>query len=127
MWKLQTQKHETDSTEIRVESIALPAGITLEYARKGTETGTPVIFLHGVTDSWQSFKGVFANLPVDIAAYAISQRGHGNSSRPAVGYLYQDFARDLQSFMEALDLPPAVVVGHSMGAMVARQFAMDQL
>jgi pimeloyl-ACP methyl ester carboxylesterase len=108
---------------IQVESISLPNGITLEYARQGQETGTPIIFLHGVTDSWRSFEGVLECLPDDVRAYAISQRGHGNSSRPAEGYLYEDFAGDVQSFMEALELPPAVVVGHSMGAMVARRIA----
>ena len=86
--------------QTRVDSIALPTGVTLEYATQGPETGTPVIFLHGVADSWRSFEGVLANLPPDMRVYAISQRGHGNSSRPAAGYLYQDFARDLRSFKE---------------------------
>jgi non-heme chloroperoxidase len=114
-----------DTGKRRIESISLPASVTLHYARQGSGTGTPLVFLHGVTDSWRSFEGLLSILPAEIPAYAISQRGHGDSSRPAAGYLYQDLASDLRFFMEALDLPPAVVAGHSMGAMVAKRFAAD--
>lgn len=122
---LQTQIQDTKSRDIQVHYVSLPTGLALQYAAQGPDTGTPVIFLHGVTDSWRSFEGVLARLPIDIRAYAISQRGHGNSSRPTGGYLYQDLAGDLRAFMGAHNLPPAVVVGHSMGAMVARRFAAD--
>jgi non-heme chloroperoxidase len=114
-----------DTRKRRIESVSLPASITLEYARQGYGTGTPLVFLHGVTDSWRSFEGLLAKLPADMPVYAISQRGHGNSSRPVAGYLYQDLASDLRFFMGALALPPAVVVGHSMGAMVAKRFAAE--
>jgi pimeloyl-ACP methyl ester carboxylesterase len=32
---------------------------------------------------------------------------------------------DVRAFMDALDLPTAVIVGHSMGSMVAQRFAID--
>ena len=38
----------------------------------------PVVLLHGVTDSWRSFEPV---LPVAIRAFAVTQRGHGYSSK----------------------------------------------
>jgi pimeloyl-ACP methyl ester carboxylesterase len=124
MATMLTEIHGGSGTRV-LESVTVSGGITLEYAAQGPTTGTPVIFLHGVTDSWRSFEGVLAKLPASMRAFAISQRGHGNSSRPAAGYLYQDMANDLRAFMDALHLPPAVVVGHSMGAMVARQFALS--
>jgi len=96
---------------VQVKSISLPTGVTIEYAEQGTTPcGTPVVFLHGVTDSWRSFEGVLAHLPLGLRAYALSQRGHGNSSRPEAGYLYHHMARDLRAFIDALRLPPAVVV-----------------
>jgi non-heme chloroperoxidase len=35
-------------------------------------------------------------------------------------------AADVEAFMDALDLPAAVIVGHSMGALVAQRFAVDR-
>jgi pimeloyl-ACP methyl ester carboxylesterase len=108
-----------------VHTIELPTGVTLQYAERGRASGTPVIFLHGVTDSWRSFEPVFPHLPPSIHAFALTQRGHGDSSRPADGYLYADLAGDVRAFMDAMQLPAAVIVGHSMGAMVAQRFAAD--
>ena len=69
-----------------VHSIALPTGVTLQYAERGSQTGVPVIFLHGVSDSWRSFKHVLPLLPPTIRALAITARGHGDSGRPPSGY-----------------------------------------
>jgi pimeloyl-ACP methyl ester carboxylesterase len=105
--------------------ITLSSGITLEYVRRGDASGVPVIFLHGVTDSWRSFEWMLPHLPSTINAYAISVRGHGGSDRPAHGYDAEDFARDINGFMERLEIPSAVVVGHSMGSGIALQFALE--
>ena len=43
--------------------------------------------------------------------------------RPATGYA--DMAEDARAFMDVMGLPAAVVVGHSMGAMVAQRLAID--
>ena len=58
------------------KTISLGAGLDLEYVESGARNGLPVIFLHGVTDSWGSFEGVLSRLPESIHAFAISQRGH---------------------------------------------------
>jgi pimeloyl-ACP methyl ester carboxylesterase/tetratricopeptide (TPR) repeat protein len=104
--------------------VALPGGVTLEYVEHGPRTGRPVILLHGVTDSWRSFEGLLPYLPSDVRAFAISQRGHGGSSRPD-DYRYEAFAADVAAFMDALALPRAAIVGHSMGSLVALRFALD--
>jgi len=108
-----------------VHSIALSTGVTLQYAERGSQTGVPVIFLHGVSDSWRSFKHVLPLLPPTIRALAITARGHGDSGRPPSGYAYRDMAEDVHAFMNAMELPAAVVVGHSMGASVAQRLAID--
>ncbi len=105
--------------------ITLSSGITLEYVRRGNPSGVPVVFLHGITDSWRSFEWMLPHLPAAMNAYAVSVRGHGGSDRPAHGYEMQDFARDLDGFMERLGIRSAVVVGHSMGSAVALRFALD--
>ena len=105
--------------------VTLSTGIRMSYVEQGAPDGTPVILLHGVTDSWRSFERVLPRLPPRIRAFALSQRGHGNSSRPAYGYRFADMSEDLRAFMDAAGLPTAIIVGHSMGASVAQRFAID--
>lgn len=112
-------------TSAVVRSITLPTGVTLQYAEQGSASGMPVVFLHGVTDSWRSFEPVFEYLPYSLRLLALTQRGHGGSGKPAAGYGYRDMADDVRAFMDALGLPAAIVVGHSMGSMVAQRFAAD--
>ena|SRR5215203_156727 len=105
--------------------VSLSTGVGMEYVEHGPLDGLPVVFLHGVTDSWRSFERVLPLLPPSIHGYAISARGHGDSSRPVRGYLLSDMSTDLRAFMDAVGIERAVIVGHSMGAMVAQQFVVD--
>jgi non-heme chloroperoxidase len=107
--------------------VSLSTGIRIEYVEQGpAETdGVPVIFLHGVTDSWRSFEAVLPLLPPHIHAFALSQRGHGDSSLPTSGYRLADMSADLLGFFDAMGLRTAILVGHSMGASVAQRFVID--
>ena len=105
--------------------VSLSTGVRMEYVEQGPADGVPVVFLHGVTDSWHSFEQVLPLLPPTVRAFAISQRGHGDSSRPTSGYGFADLSDDLAAFMNAMKVPAAIVAGHSMGASVAQRFVID--
>lgn len=111
--------------EFDVRSVTLGSGVTLPYVEHGDASGTPVVLLHGITDSWRSFELVFPHLPDSLRAFAITQRGHGDASRPESGYAPADMARDVAEFLTALSIPAAIIVGHSMGSYVAQRFAID--
>jgi pimeloyl-ACP methyl ester carboxylesterase len=100
--------------------------IKLPYVEQGDATGVPVVMLHGGTDSWRSFEPVLPHLPDDIRAIAVTLRGHGDAPKPASGYRVEDLARDVPALMDELELPPSIVVGHSMGTMVAQRVAIEQ-
>jgi len=108
-----------------VKSVRLANDINIEYIEQGERTGIPVLLLHGITDSWRSFERVLPYLPSSVHTFAISQRGHGDSSRPQSDYHPRDFAADVAAFMDALEIGPAVIAGHSMGSYIAQRFAMD--
>jgi pimeloyl-ACP methyl ester carboxylesterase len=107
------------------KTVTLSNRVTLQYAEQGSVSGVPMVLLHGATDSWRSFEPVLERLPGTIHAFAITQRGHGASGKPDQGYGYADMAEDVRAFMDALELPAAVIVGHSMGSMVAQRLAVD--
>lgn len=109
----------------KVRSIEVRNGVTLEYVEQGTQSGIPLILLHGYTDSWHSFETVMRELPANLHVYAISQRGHGNSSRPEMGYTSRDFSEDIVAFMHKLHITQAYIGGHSMGGVVAQQIVLD--
>jgi non-heme chloroperoxidase len=111
------------SPEIR--SIELPTGVRLEYVERGDPDGLPVLLLHGGTDSWRSWEPVLPHLPTSIRAIALTQRGHGDSDRTAASYRHEDMAADAVAVIDALELGPTLVVGHSMGAWVAERVAID--
>src|SRR5688500_14649676 len=68
--------------QFRVNRIRLSTGVELEYTEQGIRGNTAVVFLHGITDSRISFEETFLHLPSYIHAFALSQRGHGASSKP---------------------------------------------
>jgi non-heme chloroperoxidase len=108
-----------------VKTITLKSGIRLEYAEQGDIFAPAVIFLHGLSDSRHSFAALFESLPDNIHAIAITQRGHGNSDKPAEGYRLADFVKDIADFMQARQMQTAFIAGHSMGGMVAQQIAVS--
>jgi non-heme chloroperoxidase len=116
-----TTMRDAAAVSAGVKRAALSTGVTLEYVEQGA--GAPVVLLHGVTDSWRSFDPLLAALPPTVHAYAVTQRGHGGSDKPAAGYRYADFAADVVAFLDAVGVPKAVIVGHSMGAVVALRVA----
>jgi non-heme chloroperoxidase len=108
-----------------IRFVELPGRVTLPYVEQGDPSGVTVVLLHGFLDSWRSFEPLLYHLPESIHAFAPTQRGHGDASRPKTGYSVGDFAADLTAFMNVLQLEAAVIVGHSMGSAVALRFAID--
>jgi pimeloyl-ACP methyl ester carboxylesterase len=107
------------------KAVAISANLSLPYLEQGTARGLPVVFLHGYTDSCRSFIPVLERLSPSLHAIAITQRGHGDASRPESGYHPRDLAGDLATFLDAIGIDAAVIVGHSMGSQVALRFAVE--
>ena len=113
------------ATEVRFTRVKLGTGVELQVAQRGPVDGEPVLFLHGYTDSWFSFAPVLERLPANVRAIVPTQRGHGDSQRPKCCYRFEDFANDAAALLDALNIPRATVVGHSMGSFVAQRLAID--
>ncbi|MGQ4385563.1 alpha/beta fold hydrolase [Streptomyces sp. SAS_270] len=107
-------------TAISLKSALVREGLTLPYAEAGDPEGTPVVFVHGLADSWWSFEPLLRRLPASLHGYAPTQRGHGDADRPAGGYTPDDFAADLVAFLDAVGIQRTILVGSSSGGVSAR-------
>jgi pimeloyl-ACP methyl ester carboxylesterase len=117
-------KTDRTAAPFRFGVARLEHGPLIRYAEQGDPTGEPIVLLHGYTDSWYSFSRLLPLLrPGGYHIFAIDQRGHGCSERPSDGYTMDDFAADVDAFMEAVGVRRATFVGHSMGSMIARRVA----
>ena len=108
-----------------VSTVTLATGPTVSYAEQGDRRGPVLVLLPGPTDSWWSYQPVLERIPQSIRTVAVSQRGHGDSDKPATGYRVEDFADDVPAMLDALRIETAVLAGHSGSCMVARRVAID--
>lgn len=117
-------KEKNDTSPQATRSITLGSGLCLEYLEEGSPDGMAVVFLHGYTDSHDSFSRVAPLMPPEIRAFYLTMRGHGNSGRPGA-YAMELFASDVTGFMDRIGIEKAVVVGHSMGSFIAQEVALS--
>jgi pimeloyl-ACP methyl ester carboxylesterase len=104
-------------------SAASVDGLSIHSSTTGTGTAT-VIFIHGWTcdsSSWVSQVPAFAK---KYRVVTLDLPGHGRSASPKDGKLSMDlFARAVEAVRAEAKADRVVLVGHSMGAPVIRQYA----
>ena len=90
-----------------------------------TTASTPVVFLlHGWMDSSPTFQFVVDHLPLDWHFIAPDWRGYGHSDYLGHPYWFPDYYADLDQLLAHYSPDtPATLVGHSMGANIAAQYA----
>src|SRR5688572_906644 len=104
-------------------SAATVDGLTIHSSTSGTGAAT-LIFVHGWTcdsSSWTAQVPAFAN---KYRVITVDLPGHGQSASPKDGKLSMDlFARAVEAVRAEAKADRVVLVGHSMGAPVIRQYA----
>lgn len=111
---------DSDSTA-QSHTIDLSTG-RFHYLRWGAEhtERPPMLLLHGITSSAQSWVRVGPALADRYRVYALDMRGHGDSIKPARGfYSLRQTADDALAFIHALELEQPIVMGHSWGGATA--------
>ena len=111
------------------EMLALPDGAAMAYDDAGS--GRPLVLIHGVSMSRRFFERNVGPLSERFRVINVDLRGHGDSPASQGGHSVAQYARDVHEMLGALALDGAVLVGWSMGSMVAwdviRQFGTERL
>jgi pimeloyl-ACP methyl ester carboxylesterase len=97
--------------------------VTLTYTEWPGES-PPIVFLHGISGSritWTQ-RG---DLRGKQRALAYDARGHGESGR-AASYYWTDMGKDAIRFVEGVCGERAVLIGHSLGAMISVYVAAER-
>lgn len=99
--------------------------VSINYLAAGRDDGSPLLFLHGVTGRWQTWLPVMTAFAAEWRLYALDHRGHGRSGHVPDCYRVIDYAADTVAFLRRRVEQPAVLVGHSLGAIVAIAVAAE--
>jgi pimeloyl-ACP methyl ester carboxylesterase len=92
-------------------------GVGLHVEVDGPAGAVPVVFLHGVTSSGKTWEWLPEEVTQRHRIVRIDFRGHGRSDHKP-GYTVADYAGDVLAVLEEVGTP-AVLVGHSLGGVVA--------
>jgi pimeloyl-ACP methyl ester carboxylesterase len=96
----------------------------MDVAPLGTPNGHTVVLLHG-----NNFAGFYFGGPIEalrkegFRVLVPDQVGYGRSSKPIIPYNFHDMARNTRAILQSLNINRVMVVGHSMGGMLAARFA----
>jgi len=116
---MATQTQPASKT-LRVNDLAL------HYLEWGDAAAPPIVCVHGYTGSADAFNALARRLQDRFHILAPDVRGHGESAwSPAGAYRYEDQASDLAEFARLLGLNKFVLIGTSMGGIIAMTYAAE--
>ncbi|HEY8083138.1 MAG TPA: alpha/beta hydrolase [Solirubrobacterales bacterium] len=102
--------------------VELP-GAEVNYVEMGA--GKPVVFIHGISGSWQNWLENLPHISRTHRAIALDLPGFGGSPMPSWPIGMQAYGRLIHDFCEKIGVDRgAAVVGNSMGGLIATEAAI---
>ena len=87
--------------------------------------GLPLVFIHGWAASHCFWKHQIKKFQVEYRVLAYDLRGHGDSDKPSTGYEISNHISDLETLLTQERISEPILVGHSLGGMIALQYALE--
>ena len=95
-----------------------PRETLIHFRDQGSGTGTPFVFIHGWACDSSAWQPQVEDLKRDHRCISVDLRGRGESEA-VPPYDVFTAAEDVANVICSLALPPAIIVGHSLGGVVA--------
>jgi 3-oxoadipate enol-lactonase len=98
-------------------------GITLHSKLEGQADGIPLVFINALGTDLRIWDGLISSFAESYALVRYDKRGHGLSDSPPAPYTLRDHSDDLVGLLDHLHIEQAILVGVSVGGMIALDFA----
>jgi len=102
-------------------------GVTLSVRESGPANGEAVVLLHALGLDGTIWEDVIARLPNGLRIIRPDMRGHGQSDVPPAPYSMGALVSDAEAVCDALNVRDAVIVGLSIGGLIAQGLAVKRL
>ena len=110
-WRKHLRRLEIDSAQVN-------------YAELGDGPGMPIVFVHGLSGSWQNWLENMPHFAGNHRVLALDLPGFGASPMPDWEISIESYGRLLHDFCEVLGVRDCAVVGNSMGGFVSAEAAI---
>lgn len=101
--------------------------VDLNYLDEGDPAGAPVVFANSLGTDMRLWDKVLPLLPAGLRLIRYDKRGHGLSTAPKAPYTMGALISDLEGLLDHLNIRDAVIVGCSIGGMIAQGLAVKRL
>ena len=102
-------------------------GINIHYKLEGPENGPTIVFSNSLGTDMRIWDEVISYLPKNLKILRYDKRGHGLSDCPNSPYSMGTLVKDIESLMDTLKLKNSLLVGLSIGGMIAQGLAVKRL
>ena len=96
-------------------------GLEIHHEIQGD--GPPIVFVHGLGATLNVWHAQRTTLSKHYQVIIYDRSGSGRSQQARAGYSINAWTDELAGLLDYLAVPSAVVVGHSLGSMIAQRFA----
>jgi len=93
------------------------AGLTWHYVEAGE--GEPVVFLHGLPESWYSWHYQLEALSSDYRVIAVDLKGYGQSDKSDGDYSAEQVAEEILALLDVIGLDQFNLVSHDWGSVIS--------
>lgn len=100
-------------------------GITLYYAVEGPRAGPPLVFVNSLGTDLRIWDRVVPHFSHRFRIVRYDKRGHGLSDSPPGPYALGDHTADLAGLLEHVNVEVPLLVGISVGGMIALDYAAN--
>jgi pimeloyl-ACP methyl ester carboxylesterase len=119
--KLAKGSPKPEKSAIGESRFATLGGARVHYVDYG-KGSKALVLIHGWTQNAEGWRDQISDFTKRNRVIAIDLPGHGQSDKPQVTYSMAHFARAVDAVLRHAKVKRAVLVGHSMGTPIARQF-----